>query len=257
MVDSDEGFDCSLCYNFIGVPVSFKCKHSFCFVCSEQMILRGEECWKCPMCREKFNPYDSKNVYLNVKLLEKIVNKDKDKFKDAVKSLAKYRLNLDYKNLICFEYGNEHVLIKTDNKDQNKHQWNAYIRLGKIDENLTSRLDQILKDAKLEDYLDLDYQFSKLSFKDKDKKSDKYKISDIVDNVVFNLHPTFNPPSITVSKAPFELKRIGWGTFTIMAKITLKKEFEIKEKLEFDIDLQFQKDISISKKVVNLTYIKG
>lgn len=256
MVESDESFDCSLCYNFIGVPVSFKCKHTFCFICCEQMVLRGEECWKCPMCREKFNPYKSNNVYLNDKLLRKIIFKEKEKFKEGAKALAKYRLNLDYKNLICFEYGNEHKLIpKNNEKDQNNHEWKAYIRLGTLDENLTNVLDKILNEASLEDYLGIDYQFSKLSLNT--KKSTPYKISEIVDNVVFNLHPTFNPPSIKVSKAPFELKRIGWGTFTITANITLKKEFEVKDKLEFDIDLQFQKDISISKKVVNLTYIKG
>lgn len=38
---------------------------------------------------------------------------------------------------------------------------------------------------------------------------------DLIEKVVFDLHPTFTPQVVTVSKAPFELTRTGWGTFDV------------------------------------------
>ena len=29
------------------------------------------------------------------------------------------------------------------------------------------------------------------------------------------MHPTFNPNKVEIKKNPFELKRIGWGTFNV------------------------------------------
>lgn len=37
-----------------------------------------------------------------------------------------------------------------------------------------------------------------------------------VEKVVFKLHPSFKPHSISISQAPFRITRIGWGTFTGM-----------------------------------------
>jgi transcription initiation factor IIF auxiliary subunit len=40
---------------------------------------------------------------------------------------------------------------------------------------------------------------------------------DWIEKVVVDLHPTFNPPKVTLTKEPFEVNRIGWGTFQIEA----------------------------------------
>eukprot|EP01060_Flectonema_neradi_P017844 TRINITY_DN246_c0_g1_i1.p1 TRINITY_DN246_c0_g1~~TRINITY_DN246_c0_g1_i1.p1 ORF type:complete len:490 (+),score=115.71 TRINITY_DN246_c0_g1_i1:60-1472(+) len=38
-------------------------------------------------------------------------------------------------------------------------------------------------------------------------------------SVTYHLHPTFSPSSITVTEAPFEISRVGWGTFTIKVDV--------------------------------------
>jgi hypothetical protein len=48
---------------------------------------------------------------------------------------------------------------------------------------------------------------------------------DIVKEVRINLHPTFRPPRVVIKKAPFEVRRLGWGTFTIEAEIVLKEQY--------------------------------
>lgn len=37
----------------------------------------------------------------------------------------------------------------------------------------------------------------------------------LIDQVEFKLHPTFTPSSVVVRKAPFEVERLGWGTFDV------------------------------------------
>lgn len=43
-----------------------------------------------------------------------------------------------------------------------------------------------------------------------------------IEQVEVRLHPTFSPSTITMTKAPFNLKRTGWGTFEIGFKIFWK-----------------------------------
>lgn len=42
----------------------------------------------------------------------------------------------------------------------------------------------------------------------------------VVKSVNFVLHPTFNPPSVTVDKTPFSITRQGWGTFECTIAVT-------------------------------------
>jgi len=44
--------------------------------------------------------------------------------------------------------------------------------------------------------------------------------SNFIKDIKFELHPTFNPPSVTRKYAPFSIQRIGWGVFNI--GITIK-----------------------------------
>jgi len=43
------------------------------------------------------------------------------------------------------------------------------------------------------------------------KEESKYEI----EKVEFRLHPTFQPAAIVVEEEPFELERVGWGTFKV------------------------------------------
>lgn len=48
---------------------------------------------------------------------------------------------------------------------------------------------------------------------------------DIVEEVRVDLHPTFRPPRVTLREPPFEVRRLGWGVFTIDVKIVLKEPY--------------------------------
>ncbi len=48
---------------------------------------------------------------------------------------------------------------------------------------------------------------------------------ELVKEVRINLHPTFRPPRLTLTNPPFEVRRLGWGYFTIEAEIELKKPY--------------------------------
>jgi NAD-dependent SIR2 family protein deacetylase len=43
--------------------------------------------------------------------------------------------------------------------------------------------------------------------------------NDLIDSVVFDLHPTFSPSSLQVKKAPFSINRRGWGTFEVKISV--------------------------------------
>ena len=38
-------------------------------------------------------------------------------------------------------------------------------------------------------------------------------------------HPTFRPPRLVLRAPPYEVRRLGWGTFTIEAEIVLKEPY--------------------------------
>jgi len=56
-------------------------------------------------------------------------------------------------------------------------------------------------------------------------KSPDVDLQSYIENVEFKLHPTFSPPSLTVTKPPYSISRLGWGTFTIKVIITWKPQF--------------------------------
>ena len=43
-----------------------------------------------------------------------------------------------------------------------------------------------------------------------------------IEKVTFHLHPSFKPATVTVTKAPFEVKQQGWGVFDIKTEIFLQ-----------------------------------
>lgn len=41
-----------------------------------------------------------------------------------------------------------------------------------------------------------------------------------------NKHPTFRPPRVILRRAPYEVHRLGWGTFTLEIEIVLKAPYQ-------------------------------
>jgi transcription initiation factor IIF auxiliary subunit len=68
---------------------------------------------------------------------------------------------------------------------------------------------------------------------------DKEQSSKFIDHVVYHLHPTFNPPKVTVSKYPFILARIGWGYFEVHVEVHFKAWAKLPP-MELDHMLSFE-----------------
>jgi NAD-dependent SIR2 family protein deacetylase len=67
--------------------------------------------------------------------------------------------------------------------------------------------------------------------------------ADLVESVTYTLHPTFHPPVTTVTEAPFEISRLGWGTFTVHIDVQLTAAARHK-RLSADHYLSFRDDIT-------------
>jgi transcription initiation factor IIF auxiliary subunit len=57
------------------------------------------------------------------------------------------------------------------------------------------------------------------------KAADGVNLESYIETVEFHLHPTFTPPSYTVTKPPYSISRLGWGTFTVKVIINWKPQF--------------------------------
>jgi len=62
---------------------------------------------------------------------------------------------------------------------------------------------------------------------------------DVIEQVTFSLHPTFQDPVRVVKEAPFELPMRGWGTFTLGVQVAFRPALRIPE-FHFDHPLVFQ-----------------
>lgn len=73
-------------------------------------------------------------------------------------------------------------------------------------------------------------------------------LSDFVDKVVVDLHPTFDPPQVVIpGSSPILLKRSGWGTFAINATIHFKAEVTSRPPLQLTHNLQFAQALSTTE----------
>ncbi|EON67555.1 hypothetical protein W97_06923 [Coniosporium apollinis CBS 100218] len=50
--------------------------------------------------------------------------------------------------------------------------------------------------------------------------------TDIIDHVIIHLHPTFRSPVLGFEHPPYEVRRVGWGTFRIDAEIQLERGWQ-------------------------------
>jgi len=52
-------------------------------------------------------------------------------------------------------------------------------------------------------------------------------LEDVVDYVAFELHPSFHPAVIKLTKAPYSVSRLGWGTFEVGITIHWKSSVSL------------------------------
>ena len=65
-------------------------------------------------------------------------------------------------------------------------------------------------------------------------------IQKYVEKVKFGLHPSFGVTEFNVKSAPFEMKRLGWGTFEIPIEIYFRRDTGRRETLKVDHMLSFE-----------------
>jgi len=157
--------------------------------------------------KEKENVKEKENMKEKEreKQKEKSVNKEKKekgKEREKVEKESKFEKETEDTSLEeLIEYP-ELVVGNTHNirssTDQNCHHWKIYVRTSDTNLNLES----------------------------------------FIKKVVFKLHPTFSPQKISLSKAPFELSRYGWGTFHVGVHVHWKdgKKSVYKHHLNFSKD---------------------
>ena len=55
-------------------------------------------------------------------------------------------------------------------------------------------------------------------------KENTFDIDDVVEKVIFKLHPSYvNEPIVTLTKAPYEVKKGAWGSFDLGITIIFKE----------------------------------
>jgi hypothetical protein len=177
------------------------------------------------------------NLELEIKQFELLAKNKKDITLEAIKKNLKIRKELSSLKELAVHYGNLHKQISSS--DGNKHEWKAYVTLSKSDGGVRSVVNKLVE--KMGKCIENNFgiKFEGLS----DSKSDKIdlKDADVIKKVLFKLHPTFRQPNIYVEKAPFELSRIGWGTFGVGIVIEFQDNLKM-DKLELEHNLSFSRD---------------
>jgi hypothetical protein len=182
--------------------VTTKCNHTFCYLCLEELMemSTNEDSFKCPMCRSNFD-----------KTFKLVINKDQE-------------------NMIKSSFPNEYA-----------HRLKAIEQLKKTRKNQI-RI-KLLYGNKHELILDPKESRSNSECQNKHRwtvfvEASNVETKDIIQKVVFGLHPTFGCTKIEVKHNPYELVRVGWGTFDIPIKIYFRK-FMKREPLEINHYLSF------------------
>ncbi|KAJ4359295.1 hypothetical protein N0V95_002306 [Ascochyta clinopodiicola] len=91
--------------------------------------------------------------------------------------------------------GNKHRLVR-GSEDANQHDWTFFVR--------TSRPD-LVEEVRVE--LVRTFKVPVLGW------------------LTVLKHPTFRPPRVVLRRAPYEVRRLGWGYFTLEAEIILKAPY--------------------------------
>jgi len=65
------------------------------------------------------------------------------------------------------------------------------------------------------------------------------EVESLIEKVEFGLHPSFQPSKVTVSTAPWEIERVGWGFFVVNVTIHFLPSLK-KQPCVFEHELFFQ-----------------
>lgn len=250
-----DSHECSICMSLMVEPIRISCSHLFCLSCLEKLILDGN--MKCPMDRKEFKI--EKDLKFDQTIFDSNLEKSPDEFKDKAVKILKERQLMAGLAEILIVFGNKHQSMKTG--EDNKHKWTAFVEVKKSTGRVTDYLNELRKRTKLDEFVGEKENTgdNNIQSKENEKKPTLddviFQDSDIIKKVVFKLHPTFCPNTISCKQAPFQLNRIGWGVFNVGIEIEFKDYLGL-DKLEVDHFLSFSRDITYSYKPIYIDFQK-
>jgi len=182
-------FSCPVCTELLFKPVTTPCGHSFCKNCLDMSFSYKRQ---CPMCREKLE-FSSSQVKPNVILASILEQNFTQVYKERGLEVAKQSQQLQEgrKKIVI---GNTHEIVR-GSSSRNSHKWKFFVMILDENENLGA--------------------------------TSKVPTSYYIEKCDIFLHPTFSPPRIVLSGEPFEIKRIGWGVFTLRGTIHFQARFKL------------------------------
>ena len=166
---------------------------------------------------------------------------DLKKYFDSKLSKFEFTLNLDY----CPYKGQWNVYCGDENeKQQNNDDMKNNDDNDNNDDELKNEKEDIFVGNMHElDGKEEDNKHIWTMFVSNDK--DKLNVTDTIESVIYDLHPTFRPSQVTVKDAPFLLVRRGWGYFDVGVTIKFKKETN-REDIQCSHGLDFNHDVTMT-----------
>jgi hypothetical protein len=231
---------CPVCYEPFVEPIDAPCGHTFCRIDIEHLfrirrpddISRSFLCSRhansvervrpCPMCRQ---PFTLSSISPNEHLESQVKTQYPHLYEERKKEVE-----AAYERLSQFETHNLWLVVGNSHNDlgntryetsrgrsarmQHRHEWEFYVRLVGNNNN-----------------------------EDGNQSGSEVEINRFIESVTVQLHPTFSPSTVTLTEAPFQVRRVGWGTFGISAEIKFKPQWH-RSPLSVFWMLQFDQDDS-------------
>ena len=245
-----DHIECPICYSLIIEPIKIKCGHIFFLICIEKLTLDANV--KCPLDRIEYN-YEKDLIY-DDSVMEINFRENSEEFKKkAFIILKKLNERLKIKEVQIL-YGNTHESVNSSTN--NKHKWTCYVKVSEPDVKIKAVLENFKRKEKLNSILGIDKEEISKGIEKipTTLKLPNKNLDDIIKSVTFNLHPTFNPPSVKVSEPPFQISRIGWGVFEIEIKIEFLTNLNI-ETIKLNHFLSFSDEDSLKVKTIYIELI--
>ncbi|CCD24860.1 ubiquitin-protein ligase PSH1 NDAI_0E00440 [Naumovozyma dairenensis CBS 421] len=124
-----ESLNCSICHDYMFVPMMTPCGHNFCYGCLNNWITGGSKDLNCPQCRSTINEAPRLNLILRETLdsIIEFLNEKKKvsrdaQFKKIMESksmeLSKYKKDLDKDNLFESFFKNSAMAVVDEDDDE-------------------------------------------------------------------------------------------------------------------------------------------
>eukprot|EP01125_Pyxidicula_operculata_P023200 TRINITY_DN989_c3_g1_i4.p1 TRINITY_DN989_c3_g1~~TRINITY_DN989_c3_g1_i4.p1 ORF type:complete len:1653 (+),score=390.20 TRINITY_DN989_c3_g1_i4:723-4961(+) len=204
---SPQSHKCKFCQNYMFNPVKISCGHYYCHRCIVSKIVR--ESIFCPKCKKKIK-------------LEQMLSESSSS-SESFRIDESYLDQLKHMNPSMYKTRNQQLkLLEISDKEKIKINL-CFGNKAKLEK----------KDAK-------GYTFYNWTFyvKTSDGKTPNY-----IEKVFVQLHPTFFPNELWVKSDPFEISRLGWGTFTISFRVYFHASLDTKP-LQREWELNFDEEES-------------